>query len=136
MDTSQPPVPSGGCDLELDQKTWTLLTNANRGQSPVTVTVRGTTNGTCATTSANSIKMAFATDDVLGAIYYWKSTISANGTGGQIWVKSFGDSTPEAQVTGVAGSALAASCNGCHVLSRDGCVWSSTRTTPTRRRVQ
>jgi hypothetical protein len=32
---------------------------------------------------------------VLGAIYYWKSTASANGTGGQIWVKSFGDSVPE-----------------------------------------
>jgi hypothetical protein len=120
MDTSQPPVASGGCDLELPQAAWTLMTNANRGGAPVTVTVRGSTDGTCATKSQASIKMSFANEDLLGALYYWKSTVSANGTGGQIWVKSFGDSTPEAQVTGTAGSAISATCNGCHFLSRDG----------------
>jgi hypothetical protein len=120
MDTSQPSVTSGGCDLELTQAEWTLLVNANRGTGPVTVTVRGTTDGTCATTSQSSIKMLFASQDLHGAIYYWKSTVSANGTGGQIWEKEFGNTTPEQQVTGTAGSALTSSCNGCHVLSRDG----------------
>ena len=119
-DTSQPPVASGGCDVELSQTEWTLLANANRGASPVTITVRGSTDGKCATSSASSIKFAFASQDLLGVIYYWKSTISSNGTGGQIWQKDFGNANPEAQVTGVAGSALASSCNGCHVLSRDG----------------
>jgi hypothetical protein len=119
-DTSQPPAASGGCDVELSQAEWTLLANANRGASPVTITVRGTTDGTCATSSKNSIKFAFASEDLLGAIYYWKSTITSNGTGGQIWEKSFGSTTPEQQVTGVSGSALSSSCNGCHVLSRDG----------------
>lgn len=120
MDTSQPVQASGGCDLELPQAAWTLLTGANRGGAPVVVTVRGSTDGTCATKSQDSIKMSFATEDLLGAIYYWKSTVTSNGTGGQIWEKNFGDMVPEKQVTGTAGSALSASCNGCHVLSRDG----------------
>jgi len=119
IDTGQPPAPSGGCALTLTAQEWSTLVNANRGGNPVTITVRGTTNGTCATKSQASVKMSFASEDLLGAIYYWKSTVSANGTGGQIWVKSFGDSNPEQQVTGTTG-ALAASCNGCHALSRDG----------------
>jgi hypothetical protein len=120
VDTAQPPAASGGCELIVDKATWTLLANANRGLDPVTVTVRGTTDGKCASPSQNNVVMSFANEDVLGSIYYWKSTVTANGTGGQIWVKSFGDSVPESQVTGVAGSALASSCNGCHFLSRDG----------------
>ncbi|MGO9835643.1 MAG: hypothetical protein ACLP1X_15665 [Polyangiaceae bacterium] len=119
VDTGQPPAPSGGCELDLTAQEWAVLVDANRGGEAVTITVRGTTNGTCASTSEDSVKMSFASQDLLGAIYYWKSTVSSNGTGGQIWVKSFGDSNPEQQVTGTGG-ALAASCNGCHALSRDG----------------
>ena len=119
-DTGQPPMQSGGCELIVDPMTWAFLVNANRGGAPVTVTVRGSTDGMCASSSMNSVKMSFASDDVLGAIYYWKSTITTNGVGGQIWVKSFGDSVPEQQVTGNANSAFGASCNGCHSLSRDG----------------
>jgi hypothetical protein len=115
MDTEQPPQPSGGCELALDPNMWTFVANHNRGQASVLVSVRGTTDGTCATKSASQVNLAFAADDMLGAIYYWKSTVSANGTGGQIWVKSFGDSNPEQLVT-----ANKASCNGCHSLSRDG----------------
>jgi hypothetical protein len=119
VDTGQPPAPSGGCQLSVDPATWSTLVNANRGGSAVTVTVRGTTNGTCAASSENAVKMSFASEDLLGAIYYWKSTVTANGTGGQIWVKGFGDAVPEQQVTGTTG-ALSATCNGCHALSRDG----------------
>ncbi len=115
VDTAQPPVPSGGCDLELDPKMWAFVATANRGGDPVTVTVRGTTDGKCANKSTTSIKMSFANEDVLGGIYYWKSTVSAAGVGGQIWVKSFGDAVPEALVT-----TNSATCNGCHALSRDG----------------
>ncbi|MGH7272730.1 MAG: hypothetical protein ACREJ3_20060 [Polyangiaceae bacterium] len=118
-DTSDPsPVPSGGCEVKLTQAQWNLLVTANRGLNPVKITVRGTTNGTCATRSIDSVSISFASEDLLGAIYYWKSTVSSNGTGGQIWVDQFG--TPsEKQVTGTSGSTLAASCNGCHALSRD-----------------
>jgi hypothetical protein len=119
QDTGQPNQPSGGCEVALTPAVWTLLSGANRGGFPVNISVRGTTDGTCASTSANSVNLSFAEEDVLGVIYYWKSTVSASGTGGQIWSKSFGDSKPEQQVTGTGG-ALSSTCNGCHALSRDG----------------
>jgi hypothetical protein len=116
MDTEQPSQASGGCELQLDPNMWQFVANQNRGGDPVTITVRGTTDGTCASSSQTSVHLSFAQDDVLGAIYYWKSTVSANGVGGDIWVKSFGDSKPEQNVT----SGLGATCYGCHSLSRDG----------------
>jgi hypothetical protein len=119
VDTSQPPAASGGCDLEVPPNAWTLLANANRGGAAVTVVVRGTSDGTCATTSA-PLTMNFAQEDLLGSIYYWKSTVAPGGAGGQIWVKFFGSSTPEQQVTGRTDGSTPASCNGCHELSRDG----------------
>jgi hypothetical protein len=119
MDTGTPPMASGGCELIIDPTTWAFMSRANRGGDPVTITVRGTTNGTCANSSASSVHLSFASDDVLGAIYYWKSTVSPNGTGGQIWVSRFGD-FGEVQVTGTGNGALSGSCNGCHSLSRDG----------------
>ena len=117
IDTEQPaPVASGGCELQLSPAMWQFVANQNRGGAPVTITVRGTTDGTCANSSASTVQMAFAQDDMLGVIYYWKSTISSNGVGGQVWEKSFGDSNPETDVT----SAFGSTCNGCHALSRDG----------------
>jgi hypothetical protein len=116
IDTEQPPQASGGCELQLDPTMWTTLANQNRGGDPVTITVRGTTDGTCASTSSNSLRISFAQEDILGAIYYWKSTVTSTGVGGQVWVKSWGDTAPEQDVT----SAFGASCNGCHALSRDG----------------
>jgi hypothetical protein len=116
MDTSQPPQASGGCELVLDPNMWKVIANQNRGRDPVTITVRGTTDGMCANPSDDKVNLSFAEDDMLGAIYYWKSTVSANGVGGQIWVKSFGDQNPEVQVN----TNPNATCNGCHALSRDG----------------
>jgi hypothetical protein len=118
MDTGQPSAASGGCELDLTPQEWSLLSNANRGGGPVGITVRGTTDGKCASMSQSTVHLTFSEEDLLGALYYWKSTVSANGTGGQIWEKSFGDTTPEQQVTGVG--TLTGTCNGCHALSRDG----------------
>ena len=118
VDTEQPPVASGGCELLLDPTMWKFVSDQNRGADPVTVTVRGTTDGKCANKSADKVNLSFSQDDMLGAIYYWKSTVTAAGTGGQVWVKSFGDTSPEMVVTGKG--ALGASCNGCHARSRDG----------------
>jgi hypothetical protein len=117
VDTEQPTgVPSGGCELQLSLPMWQFIANQNRGGDAVTITVRGTTDGTCASSSTGTVRLAFAQDDMLGAIYYWKSTISSNGVGGQVYEKSFGDSNPETDVT----SAFGSTCNGCHALSRDG----------------
>jgi hypothetical protein len=111
--------PSSGCEVIVDPASWSALSGANRGGStPVTITVRGTTDGHCASTSTNAVHMSFAEEDLLGTYYYWKSTASSNGTGGQIWKKLFGDlATGESNVTS---QALSATCNGCHALSRDG----------------
>jgi hypothetical protein len=117
MDTEQPaPQPSGGCELQLDPMMWQFIANQNRGGDPVSITVRGTTNGSCANVSSQTVRLAFTKQDVLGVIYYWKSTITSNGVGGQVWQKDFGDSNPESDVT----SAFGSTCNGCHALSRDG----------------
>jgi hypothetical protein len=108
---------SGGCQLDLDPTMWTFVASSNKGGDPVKITVRGS-DGNCIAPGANTVAMSFAEDDVAGGIYYWKSTVTTAGTGGQIWVKSFGDSVKEQQITGV--NNLGSSCNGCHSLSRDG----------------
>ncbi len=111
-------APTGGCDLPIDGASWSVVADANRGGNPVSITIRGTTDGTCASTSTNTVHLSFAEQDLLGTYYYWKSTISSNGVGGQIWSKHFGDPTnPEKDVTS---KAINATCNGCHSLSRDG----------------
>jgi hypothetical protein len=119
MDTEQPPMPSGGCELQLTPAMWDFIAKSNRGGNPVTVTVRASSDGTCATPSANSVNISFAEEDLNGGLFYWKSTITTGvGVGGQIWAKSFGDSTPETQITGM--NNINQGCYGCHSLSRDG----------------
>jgi WD40-like Beta Propeller Repeat len=110
---------NGGCVVTLDPATWDFIARSNRGGA-VTLSVRGTADGSCATVSSNQVKLSFAEGDVAGALYYWKSSISANGVGGQVWRKSFGDTTAEAQVTGPSIETNGTACNGCHSVSRDG----------------
>ena len=119
MDTGSPtPGATGGCEYKLDQTVWDFIAKSNRGGDAVKVSVRATADGMCATSSTNSVNIAFAEQDLNGGIYYWKSTISPSGTGGQIWAKAFGNSIPEEQITG--NGALGGTCYGCHSLSRDG----------------
>jgi hypothetical protein len=124
MQTGNPGTPSGGCELVIDPPSWSAIVGANRGGTPISVTVRGTTDGNCASTSMNTITMSIAEEDLLGTYYYWKSTVSTTGTGGQIWAKVFGDlNTNERDVTSTVrlqAGTLQATCNGCHALSRDG----------------
>ena len=115
------PTPSGGCELALDPPAWSAIVGANRGLSnPIVITVRGTTDGTCAS-SSSAIHMSIAEEDLLGTYYYWQSTItSGQGIGGFIWAKVFGDlNMNEVNVTPNP-QTLNATCNGCHSLSRDG----------------
>src|SRR5581483_2204802 len=76
------------------------------------------TDGMCASPSPNSMKMSIADQDIEGGIYYWKSIVTANGVGGNIWRKDFGNTNPEEEIspTGVNNF----TCLGCHALSRDG----------------
>jgi len=117
--TDQQDAGSGGCEISVDPSSWAQLAAANRGGSPVAVTVRGTTDGTCASTSEDTIRVSIAQDDVLGTYFYWKSETGALGQTGQVWAQTFGDVTnPEQNVTSPAfGQPL---CSGCHSLARDG----------------
>jgi hypothetical protein len=111
---------SGGCELAVDPDSWSRLAAANRGGSPIAITVRGTTDGACASTSADTVNVSIAEEDVLGTYFHWKSNTTLIGTGGQVWAKTFGDATtPEQNVSSAAfpGPLL---CAGCHSLARDG----------------
>src|SRR5581483_3129762 len=44
-------VATGGCSFDLDPATWAFLANSNRAGDAVKVTVRATTDGTCASPS-------------------------------------------------------------------------------------
>jgi len=116
---AQSGAPSGGCELTVDPVSWSKLVSTNRDAGPVTLQVRGTIDGRCASTSTNSVRVSFAKEDLLGTYYYWKSSLSPNSAGGQVWEKVFGDlNTAEQDVTSPVLSGLR--CNGCHTLSRDG----------------
>lgn len=105
----------GGCAYEPDEAVWTLLSDAERGQEPVTYTLRGvdgTTPGTVGTSASQTI--AFGADDIVGGIYYW------NAGAGAIRRYEFGVSGQTAENYIDAARAMASTCVGCHQLSRDG----------------
>jgi hypothetical protein len=112
-------IPTGGCELVIDPVSWSRLVSSNRGaSSPIAISVRGTTDGACASVSTSAVHLSIAEEDVVGAYYYWKSTISPTGAGGQIWAQRFGDLNDLGR--DVTSSALpSGTCNGCHVVSRD-----------------
>jgi hypothetical protein len=110
---------SGGCELNVDPDSWDALAKANRGGNPITVAVRGTTDGTCASTSENSVHVSLAEEDVPGTLFYWKSSLGALGLSGQVWAKKFGD-TANAEADISSSLFEKPLCTGCHTVSRDG----------------
>ncbi|HEY2408020.1 MAG TPA: hypothetical protein VGI10_18560 [Polyangiaceae bacterium] len=113
--------PSKGCGLTLSQAAWNDIANNNREAEPVKVTVRATKSGlACASTSANSSRIAFAKEDLAGGIYYWQSATfgGIGGKTGGIYSHDFGsfDPTPTPFYT----SDATGTCIGCHTVSRDG----------------
>jgi hypothetical protein len=117
--TDQQDAASGGCEIAVDPASWAQLAAANRGGDAIAITVRGTTDGVCASTSEDTIHISIAQDDVLGTYFYWKSETGLLGQSGQVWAQTFGDISGSAQnVTSPAfGQPL---CSGCHSVSRDG----------------
>ncbi len=111
---------SGGCELTVDTTSWSALAAANRGGEPVAITVRGTTDGSCASTSEDTVHAAITDQDVDGTYFYWRSDEDSLGLSGQVWGQSFGDlaTSPGRNVTSPTfGQPL---CAGCHTTSRDG----------------
>jgi hypothetical protein len=106
--------------VTLSQLAWNAIANANRDGDPVVVTVRATIDGSCATTSAETVRISFAKDDLAGGIYYWQSATygGIGGKTGGIYSHDFGtfDPTPTPFYT----SGSSGTCVGCHNVSRDG----------------
>ena len=121
--TNQTGQLTGGCGFTLDPTVWSYIAANNAGGDPVTVTVRGTPDGSCVAGS-NSRTMLFASQPIQGAIYYWQSVVSGTmaGTSGGIYRYSFGTqaASPSAFVVPSSTSAFANRCLGCHFISRDG----------------
>ncbi len=112
--------PSKGCGLTLPQLAWTDIANANRDGDPLNVTVRATIDGSCVTTTPQTVRLSFAKDDLAGGIYYWQSATygGVGGKTGGIYSHDFGtfDPTPTPFYT----SDATGTCVGCHNVSRDG----------------
>jgi hypothetical protein len=120
VDSRGTPVDKG-CAVAIDSL-WDFIAKSNRGGDPLNITVRASTDGSCATGSLNSPTMKIAQEDTAGGIYYWKSKFTPIGTGGDIWRKRFGSTMPEEKITPdtLSGNFTDYPCWGCHALSRDG----------------
>jgi hypothetical protein len=114
---------TGGCGVTLDAATWAYIASNNAGLDPLTVTVRGTPDGSCVAGS-NSRTMMFAAEPVEGVIYYWQSVVfgTLQGTSGGIYRYNFGTQAafPSPFLVPTGTSAFAGRCIGCHFISRDG----------------
>jgi hypothetical protein len=109
---------SGGCQIDLDGTTWDYVANSNRDGDPVTLTVRATSDGSCAAPSTNQSRLLFAADDLTATVYYDKLPIVPNSSGieGIITRKDFS----QRGATETAVLTTNGTCYGCHTVSRDG----------------
>ena len=118
--TDQLDAGSGGCEITVDPTSWGQIAGANRGGEPVAISVRGTTDGACASTSSDTIHVSFAEQDVAGTYFYWRSQSEKLGLSGQVWGQAFGDlaASPGRDLT--TPTFAQPICAGCHSQSRDG----------------
>jgi hypothetical protein len=109
------------CALELDPDRFDVLAQSNRGGAAVTLRVRGS-NETGQFGQSAATGVAFASDRVDGAVYYWTAS-----TPPRIMRFDFGSQSalaPVLQPSDLPGDdgtpGAGTRCVGCHVLSRDG----------------
>ncbi len=104
-----------GCGWSPDATVWGILSSAGRGDDALTYVLRGTSNkGGASVGAAAAQTIAFGEEDILGGLYYW------NAGAGATMRYEFGVSGQKAETFMNAPKAGAATCVGCHVLSRDG----------------
>ena len=103
-----------GCGYKPDPAVWAMISGGGRGDDPLTTTLRATTaaGGGVGTAAAQAI--SFGEEDILGGLYYW------NAGAGATMRYEYGKSGQNAETWMNAPKAGAATCVGCHVLSRDG----------------
>jgi hypothetical protein len=112
--------PNRGCGLLLPAAVWNDLQEVNRGLDPVTITVRASADGKCATASPARVSILFAEEDVKGGLYYWQSATFGGlaGTTGGIYSVDF--EAPDLAAKPFLASSPNGTCVGCHNVARDG----------------
>ena len=103
-----------GCGYAPDALVWGILASAGRGDDPLATALRGTSKAGGAVGASATQTIAFGEEDILGGLYYW------NAGAGATMRYEFGVSGQKAETFMNAPKAGAATCVGCHVLSRDG----------------
>lgn len=105
-----------GCSYEPDEAVWELIATAGRGEEAIFYTLRGIDGNAASPTAGESAthSMLFASDDMLGGIYYW------NASPGAIMRYEFGRRGQSAETYLNVGQTNGTTCVGCHALSRDG----------------
>ena len=111
-----PCTPVGtGCGYTPDETVWKLVAEAGRGGNPVEYALRGVTQADPKSVGvAPTQKISFASEDMLGGLYYW------NAAAGATMRYEFGKSGQGAELYMNGPQAGAGICVGCHVVSRDG----------------
>jgi hypothetical protein len=104
-----------GCGFTPDESTWTILADAQRGETAATWTLRGVDGASPGTVGVSASRaLSFGQQDIVGGLYYW------NAGAGAIRRYDFGRRGQTAEPFLDAARAGATTCVGCHVLSRDG----------------
>jgi hypothetical protein len=103
-----------GCVYTPDQAFWNDLVSYARGAQPVTYTIRGVNGGSPGAVGTSAPRsIVFSDQDILGGIYFWN-------TGGTVERYDWGIPGAPVETWLSPRTAGAATCVGCHVLSRDG----------------
>ena len=110
---------SKGCGLALSPAEWLEVSNKNRNNEAVVVTVRATTDGSCVS-SAKTVSLAFSADPIFGGLYFSQSVPFAgvsHATSG-VYVHDF--MSPDSAAIPFYVPGAAGTCVGCHTISKDG----------------
>jgi len=103
-----------GCVYSPDESTWELLATAGRGDEPLFYTISGLGGSGSAAGTSDTHNMTYASDDMLGGIYYWSAGAGA------IMRYEFGRRGQNAETFLNVAQTAGTTCVGCHSLSRDG----------------
>ncbi len=106
---------TSGCIYLPDPGLWAAISNANAGQSAVSLVVRGTDDTGTSVGDSSPFHMQFSKDNIDGALYYWTTSGSS-----AIMRWNFSGSMQSAQAYLTPANTGVTSCIGCHALAPDG----------------
>jgi Tol biopolymer transport system component len=112
-------TPAAGC-WAADETTWDYIAGSNAGQTVTwTLDALDTSTTTPTVRRAAPITIGFSKRDVVGAIFYWSTTVAG------IRRANIRDAAPENYITGTPATKYTnptnnVQCVACHTVSRDG----------------